>query len=547
MRSRLLLIFALLLTVHVELHAAGFDKRHVIYQGDISPADGLTDLYVRGANAVPVMVDDITVIIPSPVDDFILKNNGNGTFTLLAPLSILQRSAARTWPVAEVSTALRDIDFDGATDLVLEDLTDIVSGAFDQTIFAARPSGRQPRMLTPHNLNYQSYHRDLGRWLMDPDYFDNVPLKVVSAQPPTPIWYASVIDPTDYGALFAFIAECQQRNPNRACGYTSIDPTPNSSDPEDCTRPVILRDPNTLQPIGSGVRDVCEYDAHVYVYLPGSVTVQPDTSVFNADAKESADILEDFRQNCTSVPATGADRLGTILGGVYGSSILVDQGAGPSNVTNSFAHPPFPGDEAFDTSDLTFHHYDVSTELCRQGTPGCEATHLANLLRWFSYPSFQLKPLRTQVDYTERLWAFITLAPLGPSAYVVPAGQIKQRLVTPPFGSGAVQNVTQDNHLVFPGAITRVIRPVGPWIDVFTHGVGINRAFCTLYSPKFPVQMIVGWSNDVFGAAAFRSLDKQMKKFFKNSPTALPASSTSPGSSKPEFDFLDQDAMYAAP
>lgn len=175
------------------------------------------------------------------------------------------------------------------------------------------------------------------------------------------------------------------------------------------------------------------------------------------------------------------------------------------------------------------------------------AAHLESLLRYYSVPVFLLQSLFTQVDYIQRVWAFAAVAPGGRFTYLWPIGQVKQQFITPPFGSGAIQNVTQDNHLVFPGTITRIIRPLGPWMDVMTHGIGINRMYCTLYSPKIPVQVIVAWGNDVFGAEAFRALDGQMKDFFDDNPVGVPSGSSAPGFNKPDIQQLGRPGVYAAP
>lgn len=77
----------------------------------------------------------------------------------------------------------------------------------------------------------------------------------------------------------------------------------------------------------------------------------------------------------------------------------------------------------------------------------------------------------------------------------------------------------------------------GNLLQIFTHGIGINRLFCSNYNQPFdlPVQMIMGYSNDVFGAAAFRALDKQMKLQYQQNPTGLPGLSVS-GAQKPGQD-----------
>lgn len=58
--------------------------------------------------------------------------------------------------------------------------------------------------------------------------------------------------------------------------------------------------------------------------------------------------------------------------------------------------------------------------------------------------------------------------------------------------------------------LSRTITQKANTLQVFTHGIGINRLFCSVNSTALEpwVQMIMGYSNDVFGAAAFRALDK---------------------------------------
>lgn len=128
MRSRLLFAaLVLLFAAQVKVHAAGFDDSYQVYEGDLAPADGLIDLYIRGTGPIPIMLDDLTIMIPSSVTDFILKNNGNGTFSLISPLTSAQRSAARAWAPSAADRALRDVDFNGTIDLTLQNLGDVIS------------------------------------------------------------------------------------------------------------------------------------------------------------------------------------------------------------------------------------------------------------------------------------------------------------------------------------------------------------------------------------------------------------------------------------
>lgn len=542
-RLRVLFIVAgVLLGFATTVDAAGFDEQYDVRVGYYNN-DSLPDLYVSSpSGAIVVPLDDIPIVIPPVVAPFVLQNSGNGSFAMISTLTAAERASMRAWPKASVDLSLRDVDFNGANDLSISSINTAIGGAFDQILFASRQRGRAPIQITAKNATFQAYHDDLTRWMLDPNYFINVPLKLVSAQPPTPRWFAFVRDPHDYSTIFAQVAACQARYPSNVCGYTAIDPTPNAVDSEDCVRPVRLQDENLQTIVVDPNHDVCQYSAHVYVYIPGSVTVTADTSIYNPDAKETAEIIRMLREDCPSsplLPPELAHRVEVILGGIYGQNIFNDPGRGPVNTANSVAHPPAPGDGAFNQSDPTFHHYDVQTTLCAVGDTGCTDAHLSDLLRWFSFPSLRLKPVHTQVDGIETVYVWISvLGSWNPDLYVLPGGTVNQHfLASPQFWQGGIQNVTRPTHIVYPGTITRKIKQNGQWLQVFTHGIGINRTFCSNYNQPFdlPVQLIMGISNDVFGAAAFRALDVQMRLQHQDHPTGLPSSST-PGPQKPGFD-----------
>lgn len=123
------------------------------------------------------------------------------------------------------------------------------------------------------------------------------------------------------------------------------------------------------------------------------------------------------------------------------------------------------------------------------------------------------------------------LSPDNPEHYVVPGGNITQRFVESGVWRGAIQNVTTSTHLVYPGTISRTIVSRDGVYKVFTHCVGINGAFCTTMNAPLDwvPQNVSRLVEDVFGAAAFRALDKQFKLHFDNNPISLPQGSSSGG------------------
>jgi hypothetical protein len=267
--------------------------------------------------------------------------------------------------------------------------------------------------------------------------------------------------------------------------------------------------------LGTDTVDVCGDPFHIYVYVVGQVSLTPDTSATDSDARGTAEILEGFNRNCDAVDPVTDRKVGDILRRIYGTTIKPI-----TNLTNnSIAHAPVAGDELFDPLESTFHHYDVRTQVCDSGDPSCTVDVIdAEVLRRFTYPSFQLQPTFTAIDNVETRLAYITLPFLtdASGSYVLPAGPIKQRrLVDPGFLQGGSQNITQSSHLVFPGLITRKARLNSRGVEVFTHGLGLNRAFCTPRGQLTILNGIIAYSNDRLGPKAFRQLDREMIKYYR--------------------------------
>lgn len=108
------------------------------------------------------------------------------------------------------------------------------------------------------------------------------------------------------------------------------------------------------------------------------------------------------------------------------------------------------------------------------------------------------------------------------------------------YWQGAIQSITQSNHMVYPGTISRTVISERGRLAIFTHGIGINRFRCTTgFVGRFvaPGQLFGGLVNDYYGKKAFEALDTQLKKQFNASPLGLPqAGGSATGNEKPTID-----------
>ena len=84
--------------------ADGFDNRYEVRYGDFN-GDGQTDdLFVRQQPRIVLIHGDVSIpiLIRGDVEAFVLRHNGNGTFTLVTGLSSSQRTTFSGWPQADV-------------------------------------------------------------------------------------------------------------------------------------------------------------------------------------------------------------------------------------------------------------------------------------------------------------------------------------------------------------------------------------------------------------------------------------------------------------
>lgn len=279
--------------------------------------------------------------------------------------------------------------------------------------------------------------------------------------------------------------------------------------------------------VGRGTVDICQIGVHVIIYTPGTITVARDYSVFDPDARETADILDRLTVSCPIFPTTDEERLLQIEEIIWQHVLL--RGAG-ANVNNEFAHTGFPGDELFNPADKTYHHYDVYTKVCDLTEPNCDlATVRDQALRHFSLPNRMLAPVFTPIPGPHQM-AYISFPGLTSfaSSYVRKAGYVTQRFIESGRWATGTQNVTEADHLVYPGTISRYIDTnvdkaktprtppgAGTALYVFTHGVGLNRYRCDINRNSRPLQILLGHANDVYGQKAFAQLDKEMIKWWR--------------------------------
>lgn len=511
----------LLLSGNVAI-AAGFGDGYTVYHGDFNN-DTRKDLYIKAPakKVVPIALDDISVpiVLCCDVPDFVLQNDGARGFTIVGNLSAAQRNTLAGWPAAtDVDLWYRDVDQDGIRDLEISGISSLGTDSFDQVVYGGAPN-QQPSGLTSKNLKFQRFHEQVHGWKIDHQYFElTAPWVVDTVQPGGPVaWFASIADVTNVFLMNKFLSDCMAYVAPYGNTYTCL--TTSSLPPNtDCVRDVVIYD-NAGNIVGQGTDNICAKPVHVVIFRRTLVTWKKDYSKHDQDARETADILLRLEVGCPVFSDNDMLGLGNIMERVYQRAIRGIMGR--ADKLNSFRHDPLPGDELFDKNDVTFHHYDQFTRICTLGQANCTMSVVKDqVFRRFSYPALQLRPTLTTIapppgPYPLQL-AYITAPGLDgiPDAYVVPAGFITQKFVYAAPWEGAVQNVTTSVHVSYPGTISRYVWQRDGALNVFTHGIGINRGFCLLPVGYRQYQTVIGALNDMEGPKQFGQLDKQMIRYW---------------------------------
>lgn len=492
---------------------SGFNDRYSVRVGNLI-GDSTNEIYIKAPSTIVIPVDDIPVVISPAVREFILQSDGQSGFTIVHELSPAQKAAALALPRSTlIDLFSRDVDLDGRVDLDLVGIDTAVPGHFDQIVYAPPVHGRVPSSLTAKTAKFSRFHEHLFGWMKNNNYFDqNAPRKITSVEPAQRVWFGSISDRNNVYLMNRWLSECSARNPSYFCALSDRSPPP------PCIRTVPHYD-EAGNYIGTGTADICQSPIHVIVYAPGAIVTSPDYSVFDSHARETADILDRINRNCPVVLPEDEARLLEITEMIYQHFILREIPA--ADKMNSFAHEPFPGDELFNPSDKTYHHYDVLTLVCDVSEANCNMTTVRdNAGRRFSYPAFMLREHLTQIP-GPTVTAYVTQPGFEswPLAYIIPAGPVSQRVIGSGRWLGGRQNVTHSDHLSYPGTISRYIEQRDNGLYVFTHGIGINRAGVSasqcLLQRSTPYNIFLGAQNDTSGPKAFKQLDKQMIKYWQ--------------------------------
>jgi hypothetical protein len=432
-----------------------------------------------------------------------------GSFNVVGGLSSSQLASLALWQVAQnIDVWIRDVDLDGNKDIELSGVPYDVADAWDLILYG-NSTKQVPTAKTIENARFLKFHSELFNWISDNNFFENAaPLVPVAGGTINEEWYASIHDPNNTALINRWAADCRAKyEPARTCGVKFGAPPP------PCYRYVAVYD-NNGNYLFSTNTNICDYVVHIIIYTNvGQYT--RDYSVFDPNARETADILRRLNQNCPAISNGDKSRLEQILEDYYDrllSTVAV------ADRMNSWSHSPFPGDSLFNQAEPTFHHYDLYSPVCEIGATNCSlATVRDTVHRLYSFPHFQLRPRNTAVDGVSEETAYITIPGLTsyPLWYVIKAGPITQSWVLAPPYSGAIQNVTKSDHVVYPGTISRYISIENNVLGIFTHGMGQNRAFCTLNPVWKPLQVLAGRNNDRYGPKAFRALDRELIKYWK--------------------------------
>src|SRR4029077_5700573 len=161
----------------------------------------------------------------------------------------------------------------------------------------------------------------------------------------------------------------------------------------------------------------------------------------------------------------------------------------------------------------TFHHYDVRTPICKLSEQNCNMATVRDIAhRSFSPPHIYLRPEFTSIPGSP-VMAFVAAPGLSSftSFYTIQAGYVTQRFVASGPWSSSIQNVTESGHISYPGTISRFVEQRGDSLNVFTHGIGVNRSYCALNQNSRPLQILIATANDVEGPKQFNMLSKQMR------------------------------------
>lgn len=184
MKSRFISALALVAFCAPSL-GANFDDNYKTYGGDLD-GDGLADVYIKHEARVVVIPFDDGLVIPivlsetqDLVDEVVLRNNGDGSFTQTAvsQLSASDRGRLSTWRTKVGSLKIGDFNLDGAYDAYL-DLPQVnFSGQVNDVVLFSPVGAGAPTGQTKVDSNFRQFYDQIDKWVKNPNYFsDNAPV-----------------------------------------------------------------------------------------------------------------------------------------------------------------------------------------------------------------------------------------------------------------------------------------------------------------------------------------------------------------------------------
>ncbi len=301
------IIFGLSLMLATPLASAqGFGGRNEVLSGDFN-ADGLTDLYLRQAPVVIfVSLDgiDVPIVAPSQVGAFVLQQRQDRTFHIVSGLNQTQLSRLHQWTETAIEVLLADVNADGREDLMLGGIGTPIPGADDLIVFAPQTFGSPPVDLVAIDKDFQKFFSELGRWIGNPNYFDeHAPDRVEKVNR----WF--YFGNANAAGLQILLSRCAATRGNCSWGYLNLD-TYLAQWGVDCDQFIAPNNPRTF----------CRAGYHVFYTETVEQVTGKDYSVFEPEALDFASVFGAGGEILagTADAATILAHLGKRLGVAYG-------------------------------------------------------------------------------------------------------------------------------------------------------------------------------------------------------------------------------------
>lgn len=187
-------------------HAQGFDEGYEAY---VNQSTG--DIYVRKNPEIIILHGDVAtpIVIPAPVDDFILDWDGN-SYSVDTNTSGVNLAS---WQPSDARLILGDFDLNGIVDLwVKTGTTQFPAGALDQIIFAGASGALSS--ITEVGQEFERFFSDVAAWWDDLNYFAS---NLVPTTMPT-YTYEVIVDVEYCFANYGWVSVC-------VTGYEGLDKT----------------------------------------------------------------------------------------------------------------------------------------------------------------------------------------------------------------------------------------------------------------------------------------------------------------------------------